>query len=72
MAISNVLFWKGLAKLEVHPTSGRGQRFDVVFGRVALKPNGAIKFDDKDWMKVPLILEVWTTAVSTRYPFGYF
>ena len=66
-------FIEGSARLEVHPDTGRGLRFDAVFTKAMLKPDGAIGLDDKTWLEVPMTLEVLDD--SERYPdapFGYY
>jgi hypothetical protein len=72
MALASVGSIEGAAKLEVRPSGGRGHSFDVVFGKASLKNKGSLKFDDKDWMKVPMSLEVLDNyADDPTYPFGY-
>jgi len=66
-------FIEGSARLEVHPDTGRGLRFDVVVPKCLLKPNGAIGLDDKKWLEVPMTLEVLDDSENTpEAPFGYY
>ena len=66
-------FIEGAARLEVHPDSGRGLRFDVVIPKSLLKPNGAISLDDKKWLETPMMLEALDDHANTpEAPFGYY
>ena len=66
-------FIEGSARLEVHPDTGRGIRFDVVFTKAMLKPNGAIGLDDKTWLAVPMTLEALDDSGNyPEVPFGYY
>lgn len=72
-AIAGVGAIEGAARLEVHPSTGRGHRFNVVFGKASIMAKGALSFDDKDWMKIPLVLEVLDNSIADpTYPFGYY
>jgi len=66
-------FIEGSARLEVHPDVGRGLRFDAVFPKVMLKPDGTISLDDKTWLVTPMNLEVLDDSENTpEAPFGYY
>ena len=66
-------FIEGKARLEVHPDTGRGLRFDVVIPKCLLKPNGTIGLDDKKWLEVPMTLEALDNSENTpEAPFGYY
>jgi|GEM_PF-1023631 len=72
MPIAASAFVEGAARLEMHPTEGRGLKKDFVFPKTMLKPQGAISFDDKKWMEVPLSLEVLDNSeVTPDTPYGY-
>jgi hypothetical protein len=72
-AIAAVGAIEGAARLEVQPSTGRGHKFNVVFGKASIMAKGALSFDDKDWMKIPLVLEVLDNSVNDpSYPFGYY
>lgn len=72
-AIAGVGTIEGAARLEVRPSAGRGHKFDLVFGKASIMASGALTFDDKDWMKVPLTLEILDNSSSDpTYPFGYY
>lgn len=63
---------EGAARLEVHPSAGRGLQFDIVIPKAMLKPNGAISLDDKVWLTVPMTLEVLDASTThPDTPFGY-
>ncbi|MBW1992659.1 MAG: hypothetical protein JRI59_11245, partial [Deltaproteobacteria bacterium] len=69
--IAGSSFIEGAARLEVHPDTGRGIRFDVEIPKCLLKPNGAIGLDDKTWLTVPMTLEVLDNSENTPdYPLG--
>jgi len=71
--IAGASFIEGAARLEVHPDSGRGLRFDVIIPKCILKPNGAIGLDDKKWLEVPMTLEALDdTANTPQAPLGYY
>ena len=71
--IAGASFIEGAARLEVHPDSGRGIRFDVIIPKCILKPNGAIGLDDKKWLEVPMTLEALDdTANTPQAPLGYY
>jgi hypothetical protein len=71
--IAGASFIQGAARLEVHPDSGRGIRFDVIIPKCILKPNGAIGLDDKKWLEVPMTLEALDdTANTPQAPLGYY
>jgi hypothetical protein len=71
--IAGATFIEGAARLEVHPDSGRGIRFDVIIPKCILKPNGAIGLDDKKWLEVPMTLEALDdTANTPQAPLGYY
>jgi len=66
-------FIEGKARLEVHPDTGRGLRFDVVVPKCLLKPDGTISLDDKTWLETPMNLEVLDDSENTpEAPFGYY
>ena len=66
-------FIEGSARLEVHPDTGRGLRFDANFTKCMLKPGGAVGLDDKKWLEVPMTLEVLDDSENTpEAPFGYY
>lgn len=66
-------FVEGAARLEVRPTGGRGHQFDLVFGKVSVTAKGTMNLDDKDWMKMPLSVEVLDNSnVDPDNPFGYY
>jgi hypothetical protein len=72
-ALAGVGTIEGAARLEVHPASGRGHKFDLVFGKASISAKGAMSLDDKDWMKLPLVLEVLdNSGAEPNYPFGYY
>jgi len=72
-AIAGSNFIEGSARLEVHPDVGRGLRFDAVFPKVMLKPDGNISLDDKTWLATPMNLEVLDDSENTpEAPFGYY
>lgn len=72
-AIAGVGTVEGAARLEVRPSSGRGHKFDLVFGKASIMARGALAFDDRDWMKIPLVLEVLdNSSEDPTYPFGYY
>ena len=71
--IAGASFIQGAARLEVHPDSGRGIRFDVIIPKCILKPNGAIGLDDKKWLEVPMTLEALDDTTNTpQAPLGYY
>jgi len=71
--IAGASFIEGAARLEVHPDSGRGIRFDVIIPKCILKPNGAIGLDDKKWLEVPMTLEALDDTANTPLaPLGYY
>jgi hypothetical protein len=71
--IAGASFIEGAARLEVHPDSGRGLRFDVIIPKCILKPNGAIGLDDKKWLEVPMTLEALDDTANTPLaPLGYY
>jgi hypothetical protein len=71
--IAGTSFIQGAARLEVHPDSGRGIRFDVIIPKCILKPNGAIGLDDKKWLEVPMTLEALDDTANTPLaPLGYY
>lgn len=71
--IAGASFIQGAARLEVHPDSGRGIRFDVIIPKCILKPNGAIGLDDKKWLEVPMTLEALDDTANTPLaPLGYY
>lgn len=73
MALSYTASLEGEARLEVHPSAGRGHRFDLVFGRVSIKARGAMSLADNEWLKGPMTLEVLDNSTNdTDYPFGYY
>jgi hypothetical protein len=66
-------FIEGSARLEVHPDTGRGLRFDVVLPKTMLKPDGTISLDDKTWLETPMNLEVLDDSANTPdAPFGHY
>lgn len=72
-AIAGSNFIEGSARLEVHPDVGRGLRFDAVFPKVMLKPDGAISLDDKTWLAAGMNLEVLDDSENNPdAPFGYY
>lgn len=72
MPIAASAFVEGAARLEMHPTEGRGLKKDFIFPKTMLKPQGAISFDDKKWLEVPLSLEVLdNSGVTPDTPYGY-
>lgn len=71
--IATSSFVEGSARLEVHPDTGRGLRFDAVFTKAILKPDGAIGLDDKTWLEVPMNLEVLDDSENyPDAPYGYY
>lgn len=61
----------GAVRIEMHPTTGRGTRVDFEIPKCQIKPEGNITFDDKDWLKVPLTIEVLdNSSVTPTYPMG--
>ena len=72
-AIAGSSFIEGAARLEVHPDTGRGLRFDVNIPKCILKPNGGIGLDDKKWLEVPMTLEALDdTANNPEAPLGHY
>jgi len=72
-AIAGASFIEGAARLEVHPDTGRGLRFDVSIPKCIIKPNGGIGLDDKKWLETPMMLEALDdTANNPAAPFGYY
>ncbi|MBU4232364.1 MAG: hypothetical protein KKF43_07515 [Proteobacteria bacterium] len=72
-AIAGSSFIEGAARLEVHPDTGRGLRFDVNIPKCILKPNGGIGLDDKKWLEVPMTLEALDDTANTPLaPLGYY
>jgi hypothetical protein len=71
--IASSNFIEGSARLEVHPDVGRGLRFDAVFPKVMLKPDGAISLDDKTWLAAGMNLEVLDDSENhPDAPFGHY
>lgn len=72
-AISGVSFPTGSARLEVHPSAGRGLQFDIEIPKCQLKPDGNISLDDKKWMEMGITLEVLdNSSLTPTYPYGRF
>ena len=72
-AIAGSDFIKGAARLEVHPSAGRGLKFDIEIPLCQMKPDGNVTLDDQKFMEVGIELEVLdNTPVTPDYPFGRF
>lgn len=64
-------FIQGSARIEMHPTTGRGTRMDLEIPLCQLKPEGNISLNDKEWLQIPLTLEVLDNTTNTpTYPMG--
>jgi hypothetical protein len=63
---------EGSARLEMHPSSGRGIQHAYVFPKAVIRPSGAVPFDDSKWMEVPFELQVLDDSENNPdYPMGY-
>lgn len=72
-AIAGVGTIEGAARLEVHPSAGRGHKFDLVFGKASVMARGSMSLADNDWMKAPFTLEVLDNSTADPdFPFGYY
>lgn len=72
-AISGSSFAQGSARLEVHPSTGRGLQFDIEIPKCQLKPDGNIGLDDKKWLEMGITLEVLdNSSLTPDYPYGRF
>ena len=72
-AIAGSDFIKGAARLEVHPASGRGLKFDIEIPLCQMKPDGNVSLDDQKFLEVGIELEVLdNTTLTPDYPFGRF
>lgn len=71
--IGGAAFAEGSARLEVHPSAGRGLQFDIEIPKCMLKPDGNISMDDKKWLEMSITLEVLdNTTLTPTYPYGRF
>ena len=63
---------EGSARLEMHPSSGRGIQHDYIFPKAVIRPSGAVPFDDSKWMEVSFELQVLDDSENNPdYPMGY-
>lgn len=71
--IGTLAFPQGSARLEVHPSTGRGLQFDIEIPKCQLKPDGNIGLDDKKWLEMGITLEVLdNSSLTPDYPYGRF
>jgi len=71
--ISGSSFATGAARLEVHPSSGRGLKFDIEIPKCQMKPDGNIGLDDKKVLEMTMTLEVLdNSSITPDYPYGRF
>jgi len=72
-SIAGMAMAEGSARLEVHPSVGRGIKFDIEIPKCQLKPEGNISLDDKKWLEMSMTLEVLDdTTNNPLYPLGRF
>jgi len=64
-------YLQGAARLECQPAPGKGRAFDIEVPLCQLKPNGAITYDDKKVLELPMMLEILDNYLATpTYPLG--
>lgn len=69
--IAGVSTIEGSARVEVHPSSGRGSSYDLVIPKAQLVSNGNMDLNDSEFQEIPMSLVVLdNSSVSATDPFG--
>lgn len=69
--IAGVATIEGSARVEVHPSSGRGTTYDIIIPKAQLISNGNMDLNDSEFQEIPMSLVVLdNSSVSATDPFG--
>lgn len=69
--IAGVATIEGSARVEVHPSSGRGSTYDIIIPKAQLISNGNMDLNDSEFQEIPMSLVVLdNSSVSATDPFG--